>query len=235
MCLYLEYLLTNAEKIVSYGKGAEINFQAILFNSISLHNEINKIAFSSEKLNFIMNLKYIDTLANIYPLVDAKIQETIKNIALDHNLDLNSDNFYHIYLLLQNNIIDINDELEKNILDYVTNLEDDRKTKHPSKYETALRCITNLYIVNLFKNKATFSNFIKQNGDDFLAFIISPNNFDYDKFHLRWLKYLPSSFLNELRQNNELLKLIRQKVSQKFQEGYVDEKIMKIFFEYFAI
>ena len=232
---YLEYLLTNAEKIISYGKGAEINFQAVLFNAIILHNEINKITFSSEKLNSIMNLKYIDTLANIYPLVDAKNQERIKNIALNHNLELNYDNFYHVYLLLKNNIIDIDDELEKSILDYVTNLEDDRKTTHPSKYETALHCITTLYIGNLFKNKEAFSNFIKQNGDDFLAFIISPNNFDYDKFHLRWLKYLPSSFLNELHPNNEILRFIRQKMSQKFQEGYVDETIMKIFFEYFAI
>lgn len=182
-----------------------------------------------------MDLKFIDTLANIYQLVNAENQEKIKKIALNHNLDLNSDNFYHIYLLLQKNIINIDDELEKNILNYVTNLEDDRKTTHPSKYSTALRCITNLYIGNIFKNKEKFSNFIKQNEDDFLAFIISPNNFDYDKFHLRWLKYLPSSFLNELHQNNELLKLIRQKVSQKFQEGYVDETMMKIFFEYFAI
>ena len=68
-----------------------------------------------------MNLKYIDTLANIYPLVDAKNQERIKNIALNHNLELNYDNFYHVYLLLKNNIIDIDDELERNFSDYVVN------------------------------------------------------------------------------------------------------------------
>lgn len=233
---FLEYMLSITEKIVSNGKGVEEYFQIILHNAINLHNRIEHSNFSSEKLNSIMDLKYLEILASIYSLVDEKMQEKIKNVAKNQISEISADNFYHAYLLLYNRVIDIDDSLEKDILEYITNLKDDRKTTHPSKYDTALRCITNLCIGDLLKNREIFSNIIRQSGDDFLEFVIDPNNFDFKKFKLNWLKHVQSNFLNELRQNEKILQLIRHKITQKYQEDYMDEDdmIMKIFFEYFA-
>lgn len=138
--------------------------------------------------------------------------------------------------MAQNNILAINDELERKILDYVVNLKDDgKKAIYDSKYNQALQCVTNLYIGGYLKDKESFSNFIKQSGDDFLEFIINTQNFDYNKFKLDWLKYVSSKFLYELRDNEKILTVIRKQIQENYREGYVDEEIMRIFWEYFAI
>lgn len=72
--------------------------------------------------------------------------------------------------MVQNNILTINDELERKILDYVGNLKDDRQTiilTPYSKYDQAFQFVTNLYTGGSLKDKESFSNFIKQSGDDF--------------------------------------------------------------------
>ena len=51
-------------------------------------------------------------------------------------------------LLVQNNILTINDKLERKILDYVVNLKNNRQTTiltPYSKYGQAFQCVTNLY------------------------------------------------------------------------------------------
>ncbi len=87
----------------------------------------------------------------------------------------------------------------------------------------------------VLKDKESFSNFIKQSGEDFGEFIIDTQNFDYNKFKLDWLKYVSSKFLYELRDNEKIIVVIRKQIQEKYQKGYVDEDIMRMFWDYFAI
>ena len=80
----------------------------------------------------------------------------------------------------------------------------------------------------VLKDKESFSNFIKQSGEDFGEFIIDTQNFDYNKFKLDWLKYVSSKFLYELRDNEKIIVVIRKQIQEKYQKDYVDEEIMRL-------
>ena len=167
-------------------------------------------------------------------MLSIEYKEKIEHIAKNHQWEIDDDNLYSLYLLAHNKIISIDDELEKRILDYISTLEDDRKNTTNSKYERALLYITNLYTDNLFKTTDIFSNFIKQSGDDFYSFIIDTKNFDYNKFELNWLKYCSSKFLDELRQDEKIVLMIRQKVKEQYIEGHLEDTLMQIYFKHFA-
>ena len=235
---YLECMIDHIEQISTEGKRSERNLQEILYTGINFYNKITKSEFSSPKLDTIMDIKYINTLAIIYPLTGGETKQKIENLAQSHQWKIGDSNFYSIYLLIQNNILAINDELERKILDYVVNLEDDRPTtilSPDSKYSQALQCVTNLYTEGYLNDKENFSSFIKKSGDDFWEFIIDTQNFDYNRFKLDWLKNVSPKFLDELHDNDKLLTIIRKKIKEKYQESYVDNDIMQIFFEHFAV
>lgn len=233
---YLEYMISNAEQISTDSKRSERNLQEILYTGISFYNKISGSKFSSSKLDTIMNIKYINTLAIIYPLVGEETKQKIENIAQNRQWEIDDNSFDSIYLLAQNNILTINDELEKKLLDYVVNFKYDRKKAiYDSKYNQALQYVTNLYTGGYLKDKESFSKFIKQSGNDFWEFIIDTQNFDYNKFKLDWLKDVSPKFLDELRNNEKILSVIRKKIQEKYLEGYVDEDIMRMFWEYFAM
>ena len=234
LCNYLDCILKNTEKIISEIKPSEKKLQNILYTGINLYKKITKIDFSSSEIENILNIKYIDILSIIYHMLSIEYKEKIEHIAKNHQWEIDDDNLYSLYLLAHNKIISIDDELEKRILDYISTLEDDRKNTTNSKYERALLYITNLYTDNLFKTTDIFSNFIKQSGDDFYSFIIDTKNFDYNKFELNWLKYCSSKFLDELRQDEKIVLMIRQKVKEQYIEGHLEDTLMQTYFKHFA-
>lgn len=235
---YLEYMISNAEQISTENKLSEKYLQEIFYTGINFYNKITESKFSSPKLDTIIDIKYINTLAIIYPLVGEETKQKIENLAQNCQWEVDDNSFYSICLLVQNNILTIDDELERKILDYVVNLKDDRQTTivaRYSKYGQALQGVTNLYTGGYLKDKENFSNFIKQSGEDFWEFIIDTQNFDYNKFKLDWLKHVSSKFLCELRGNEKISVVIRKQIQEKYQKGYVDEDIMRMFWDYFAI
>ena len=217
------------------GKRFEKNLQLILYAGIELHNKITKSKFFNENLDAIINIHCINTLAIIYPLANEETKQKIVSLVQDYQWEINNDSLYSIHLLAQNNIIAIDTETEKNILDYVQNLEDDRNTTINGKYEQMLSYITNLYIEDHLKDKESFEKFIKQNGDAFWKLIIDTQNFDYAKFKLEWLKCLPVEFLEKLNVNGDVTTRIQQKVREEYLKGYLDDDTIKIFFEHFIV
>lgn len=125
-------------------------------------------------------------------------------------LEINGSNFHDIYLLIQNKIISIDDELEQNILNYIGKISDDRKTTYSSDYELALRCVINLYTGNLLPHKQNFESFIQKSGDDFWKFII------------------------DVQKNRDVVQTVRQKGTQKYLEGWLDDNTMQRYFEFFS-
>lgn len=230
---FLVLVMERFESMTSDGNRVKQNVQNVLYTGIRLHNEIQKKEFSSKGLSHILQAEYIETLAIIYPLLDDKYKKEIEKIAR-HQWTVDKDNFHDIYLLVQNKVIFIDEELEKSILIYLHGLEDDRKTTFPGKYEQALQYITNLYTGDFLKDKSAFETFIQQSGDDFWKFVIAPQKFDGDSFKLEWLKYLSKGFLDKLSSNESLVKIIRSKVTKEYSDGCLDNTIMNIYFEFFA-
>lgn len=231
---FLKVVMESFEAMTSDGNRVKQNVQNVLYTGIRLHNEIQKRKFSSKFLSHILRTEYIETLAIIYPLLDEYYKKEVEKLVSHHQWEVNDNNFYNIYLLVQNEVISHDEELEKNILNYLHHLEDDRKTTFPSKYERALQYVTNLYTGDLLKNKSEFEAFIHQSGDDFWKFVIAPQNFDGDNFKLEWLKYLSKGFLDKLSSNESLVKIIRRKVTKEYLDGCLDDTLMNIYFEFFS-
>ena len=231
---FLEFVMESFKSMTLDGSRVKQNVQNVLYTGIRLHNKIQKKEFSSKSLSNILQAEYIETLAIIYPLLDDDYKKEIKKLASLHQWEVGDNNFYNVYLLVQNKVISIDEELEKSILSYLHGLEDDRKTTFPGKYEQALQYITNLYTGDFLKDKSAFEVFIQQSGDDFLKFVIAPQNFDGDSFKLEWLKYLSKGFLDKLNSNESLVKTIRRKVTKEYSDGCLDDTIMNIYFEFFS-
>ena len=231
---FLELVMESFESMKSDGNRVKQNVQSVLYTGIRLHNEIQKREFSSKGLSHILQAEYIETLAIIYPLLDDDYKKEIEKIASPHQWTVDKDNFHDIYLLVQNRVISIDEELEKSILSYLHGLEDDHKTTFPGKYEQALQYIANLYTGDFLKDKSAFESFIQQSGDDFWRFVIEPQKFDGDSFKLEWLKYLSKVFLDKLSSNESLVKNIRRKVTKEYSDGCLDDTIMNIYFEFFS-
>ena len=231
---FLKVVMESFESMTSGSNHVRQNVQSVLYTGIRLHNEIRKKEFSSKGLSHILRTEYIETLAIIYPLLDDDYKKEIEKIASHHQWTVDKDNFHDIYLLVQNKVISIDEELEKSILSYLHGLEDDRKTTFPGKYEQALQYITNLYTGDFLKDKSAFEAFIQQSDDDFWKFVIAPQNFDGDNFKLEWLKYLSKGFLDKLSSNEPLVKIIRSKVTKEYLDGCLDDTLMNIYFEFFA-
>ena len=231
---FLVFVTERFESITSDGNRVKQNVQNVLYTGIRLHNKIQKKDFSSKGLSHILRAEYIETLAIIYPLLDEDYKKEIKKISRNRKWEVDDNNFYDIYLLVQNKVIISDEELEKSILNYLHGLEDDRKTTFPGKYERALQYVTNLYTGDLLKNKSEFEAFIHQSGDDFWKFVIAPQNFDSDSFKLEWLKYLSRGFLDKLSSNESFVKNIRCKVTKEYLDGCLDDIIMNTYFEFFS-
>lgn len=231
---FLVFVIEHFESMTSDGNRFKQNVQNVLYTGIRLHNEIQKKEFSSKGLSHILRVEYIETLAIIYPLLDEDYKKEIKKITSNRKWEVADNNFYDIYLLIQNKVIISDEELEKSILNYLYGLKDDRKTTFPGKYERALQYVTNLYTGDLLKNKSEFEAFIHQSGDDFWKFVIDSQNFDSDNFKLEWLKYLSKGFLDKLSSNESLVEIIRRKVAKEYLDGCLDDTIMNIYFEFFA-
>lgn len=231
---FLEFVMESFEFMTSDGNRVKQNVQSVLYTGIRLHNKIQKKDFSSKGLSHILRAEYIETLAIIYPLLDEDYKKEIKKIASNRKWEVDDNNFYDIYLLVQNKVIISDEELEKSILNYLHGLEDDRKTTFPGKYERALQYVTNLYTGDLLKNKSEFEAFIHQSGDDFWKFVIAPQNFDSDSFKLEWLKYLSRGFLDKLSSNESFVKNIRCKVTKEYLDGCLDDIIINTYFEFFS-
>ena len=231
---FLVFVMEHFESMTSDGNRVKQNVQNVLYTGIRLHNEIQKKKFSSKLLSHILRTEYIETLAIIYPLLDEYYKKEVEKLVSYHQWEVNDNNFYNIYLLIQNEVISNDEELEKNILNYLHCLEDDRKTTFPGKYERALQYVTNLYTGDLLKNKSEFEAFIHQSGDDFWKFVIAPQNFDSHNFKLEWLKYLSKGFLDKLSSNESFVKTIRRKVTKEYLDGCLDDTIMNTYFEFFS-
>ena len=231
---FLEFVLKNFKSITSEGRRGKQNIQSVLYTGIKLHNEIQGEKFSDDEIKKMVCAEHLETLAIIYPLLDDDCQSKIEEVVRSNHWEVNNDSFYNIYLLAQNKIISIDDELEKNILTYINNLEDDRKTTSPSRYELALQCVTNLYTGGLLRNGGNFVPFIQKSGDEFWKFIIDVQNFDMSNFQLNWLNYFSKGFLGELQKDKAVVQTIRQQVTKKYLDGWIDDNIMRRYFEFFS-
>ena len=231
---FLKFVLKNFNVLISEGRRGKQNVQSVLYTGIKLHNKIQGEKFSDDEVENMECVEHIDTLAIIYPLLDNACQSEIEEFVKSNHWEVNSDSFYKIYLLAQNKIISIDDGLEKNILTYVNNLEDDRKKISPSKYEQALQCVANLYTGGLLQNEEKFSPFIKKSGDKFWEFIVDVQRFDMNNFQLNWINYFSKGFLSELQKNKAIVDAIRQQVRKKYLDGCLDDNIMRRYFEFFS-
>lgn len=231
---FLKFVLKNFKSITSEGRRGKRNIQSVLYTGIKLHNEIQGEKFSDDEIRNMACAEHLETLAIIYPLLEDDCQSKIEEVVKSNHWEVNNDSFYKIYLLAQNKIISIDDELEKNILTYINNLEDDRKTTSPSRYELALQCITNLYTGGLLRTEENFVPFIRKSGDEFWKFIINVQNFDMSNFQLDWINYFSKGFLGELQKNKAVVQSIRQQVTKKYLDGWIDDNIMRRYFEFFS-
>lgn len=73
-------MISNAEQISTDSKRSEKNLQEILYTGINFYNKITGSKFSGPKLDTIIAIKCINTLAIIYPLVGEETKKKIENI-----------------------------------------------------------------------------------------------------------------------------------------------------------
>lgn len=231
---YLELVLENIQSLKNENSKTWINTMNIVYLGISLYKKRKDIFVSNKMSNILMDDTYLDLSAYLYPILDEKNQVIVKNVAQQRKWENNID-VWLLSLLVRNGVIELNEDIENILLDYVKCLKDDRKTNMPSKYELALQEIINLYILNLLKRKDEFASFIRKSEDPLLIWAIEPDNFDYDKFDLNWLSRCSESFLRALQNNEHMVSMIRKKFRETYVSSPTTEKLTMIYFKYFAL
>ena len=137
--------------------------------------------------------------------------------------------------MLKNKAMTLDDALEDDLLNYVSNLKDDRKTTMPSRYEIGIEETAILCAENCLKQKDKFFSVIKKSGVSFAEWIADTQNFDYDKFDFKWLEYCSPGFLTQLKENERAVQSIRKQAKEIYLKGFVNHQCIKIYFEYFAL
>lgn len=230
---FLEGILSKYD-FIHDDKTAKPNVCNILYTGISLYKKIHG-SFESTVLLQRMNDTYIEILGYIYPLLQESEQSSIRKLISDKKWDINGVNIHIIGILLKNKAMTLDDALEDDLLNYVSNLKDDRETTAPSRYEIGIEETAILYAEDCLKQKDKFFSVIKKSGVSFAEWIADTQNFDYDNFDFKWLEYCSPGFLTQLKENERAVQSIRKQAKEIYLKGFVNHRFIKIYFEYFAL
>lgn len=210
------------------------NICGILYASLSLYKKLYGV-FDSPVLSNLMTNDYAEIMGYIYPLLGKPKQKSVRKIVSRKKWDMNTVNIGIVRTFLRNKVITIDESLEHNILNYISNLDDDRTTTKPSKYEMGIQEVACLYVEDSLKHKESFYGIIKESGVAFAEWLIDTENFDYDKFDPEWLDCCSQNFLINLKKNKRAVQCIRRQAKEKYLKGFVNDSFIRIYFKYFAV
>lgn len=196
-------------------------------------------------INKLVNEKAELLCLELYPFLGDKAK---KSISEQNNKWNQIDGFdecqWYCVAVIQEVIIP-NQDNEKRILEYCKNekekAEDIKESPFVISYGRSfpnyiqlLRILCDMYLRNFIVDKEDFLEFVKEINDPFSTWITDIEHFDYSLFNIEWINYCYDSLLEKIGENNVAKAGISKKISEEYELGRVNNRIMRKYFRFFA-
>jgi len=185
--------------------------------------------FESYELDKIMDYKFRTILVDIYTYCDDNTQRKIKVVLKKWKINNNFEEVSVYEKMLTNNIISPINKIERWIIENIDTI----KTKK-SAYESVINSLTSLYLQEKIVNKEKIQQIVLQSNIKVYQWLVDMVQFDYSTFEISWLKNCTPPLLFDIAQHPVVWKNINEILVEAFKQEEKDEKILSIYFKYFA-
>ncbi len=206
--------------------------QELLMKCLAIYKAMGT-PYISKKLNLLVTSGEYNILSKIYPFVNEKNQECIKEIF--DNWDWEKGKQFDTYeSLVANGIIDSKENIEKDILSDLKQVKLVSKQIKPNRYVRIIGLLTNLYLNDkIIMKKEVFDEISKSDIASY-EWMIDVNNYNYKDFDVSWLSMCTNKFLETIASIPSVKDEISKKVKEAYLSNCIDNHILKRYFEYFV-
>lgn len=128
-----------------------------------------------------------------------------------------------------------NEVLEKELFQLIQKTKNETEKSNVRSYPDPLKRVLNIVVLllqnNKIINKELFTEFIGIN--DFYDFVFQEDNFNYQKFNLKWFPHLNEAAVKKIFSNQTNKEILRKKFVKSLVEDELEIKLKQLYFDHF--
>lgn len=230
---YLKDLLNSA--LISIQKGKSASYEGLVKTLGSylkgLKNQYNQISI----LKKLKESNLHEPLFDLYYFCGSENKRRIKDLYKDYIFNGGVGDLELYCNLVINNIINPSKELEDEVQRFIENYKIQMgMIINPDPKEELIRLLSMLIVNNKVLDEKAAKDCIKRFGSEEQKWSIDPENYDYKKFKLPWLRKYNHNFIQLV----VTYKRAKENIKQLFKEAYkskeLDDSLLNIYFDYFS-
>lgn len=163
-------------------------------------------------------------VVDLYPALSEKTQSFIKELYSRH---LNEERFQNVVIYPQMVMAGLREpdaDIEDKCFNRLDEINDNRKEGIFEQLSgNPMNRFANLYLAGLVINKERFTKIVSESEDESAKWIVDVENYNYEQFDVKWLRYCKDEYLIELAGN----RTVSKKIQDKFYRDYFDGKLEK--------
>lgn len=244
---YVHRLLSDILINLANGNQVESSMLSDLINLLAYLCQKHEYLYDEDRIIYTLfggNARLL--CLEIYPLIGEKSQRVIFEYDIDWSSINSIEDYKHYCIAVGNGIISQDDKIEKRILEYCqTEKEKAESEKNKNTlvksfgfgdpaYIQILVLLCDIYLRGYIVNKKDLVDTVKAIGDPFTTWLIDLDGFDYSKFNVEWINRCYTPLLKRISSNDKAREGISKKIAEEYEQGHVDNRIMKKYFRFFA-
>ncbi len=238
LCELIRKLAMDSMKII-HKNSSLIDSYHLIVSLATRFSYKGKLFIEDERtVTDILSEKYLNILADIYECCNDRIRQLIKDSFKEWVCQDSITGYYKYANAVSAGIIEADIETEHSAYRFIQKFKKDREQQNKKGIYSGPTIdiegvYTNLYLLDLLKDKDGFKKIISNNEEGALTWLVNWRDYDYSKFDPTWLLQCSKHLISKMASDKKVKKSILRSFKKYYKKDSTDSQITEIILEHF--